>query len=114
MKKLARLLLAVSLVVFLAGIARVAQQNEPAGATMTRAAEAFVASLSADLKAKATFDFEDKERINWHFVPLQDQEKKSTRKGLPLAEMNALQRKAALDLLKAGTSPDGDKKATTI
>src|SRR5262249_32433846 len=51
---------------------------------------------------------------NWHFIPLQDQEKKSTRKGLPLAEMNADQRKAALDLLKAGTSPGGDKKATTI
>ncbi len=81
MKKLARLLLAVSLVVFLAGIARVAQEAEPAGAKMTRAAATFVANLSGDQKAKATFDFEDKERINWHFVPLQ-KEKMSTRKGL--------------------------------
>jgi hypothetical protein len=114
MKKLARLLLALLLVAFLAGIARVAQEVEPAGAKMTRAGETFVASLNADQKAKAIFDFNDKERINWHFVPLQDKEKKSTRKGLPLADMNAEQRKAALELLKAGTSPEGDKKATTI
>ena len=114
MKKLARLLLALLLVAFLAGIARVAQQAELAGAKMTRAGEAFVARLNADQKAKAMFDFNDKERINWHFIPLQDKERKSTRKGLPLADMNAEQRKAALELLKAGTSPEGDKKATTI
>jgi hypothetical protein len=114
MKKLARLLLAVALVVFLAGIARVAQQAEPAGMKMTRAAESFVSSLTGEQKQKALFDFQDQERINWHFVPLQDQKKNSTRKGLPLADMNNEQRMTALDLLKAGTSPSGDKTATTI
>jgi hypothetical protein len=114
MKKLARMLLAVVLMVFLAGIARVAQQAEPAGVKMTRAAESLVGTLSADQKATAMFDFQDHERINWHFVPLQDQKKKSIRKGLPLADMNDDHQMAALDLLKAGTSPAGDKMATTI
>src|SRR5262249_54171239 len=58
--------------------------------------------------------FDSKERTNWHFVPLQDKEKRPTRKGLPLGEMNEEQRKAALALVSAGTSPEGDKKATTI
>jgi len=46
-------------------------------------------------------------------VPYQEN-KKALRKGLPLEEMTADQKKAALDLLKAGTSPDGYTKATTI
>jgi hypothetical protein len=58
--------------------------------------------------------FDDKERINWHFIPLQDKEKKSTRKGLPLEEMTAEQRNAALNMLRVGTSPGGYVKATTI
>jgi hypothetical protein len=113
MKKLARILLAMVLPVLLVGIARVAQENEPAGAKMVRAGEAFVAALTAEQQAKALFEFDDNERFNWHFVPL-EKEKKSTRKGLPLADMKPEQRQAALDLLKAGTSPEGNKKATTI
>src|SRR6266481_865381 len=96
MRKLARLLLALLLVAFLAGIARVAQEVEPAGAKMARAGETFVSSLDADQKAKAIFDFDDKERINWHFVPLQDKEKKSTRKGLPFVGRRSCPPKAVL------------------
>jgi hypothetical protein len=114
MAKLARVLLVAFLLTLLAGIARVAQEKEPAGDKMTRAAESFVSSLTPEQQAKALFEFDDKERFNWHFVPLQDQQKRPTRKGLPLADMKPEQRKAALDLLKAGTSPEGAKKATTI
>jgi len=113
MIKLARLLLAGVLLVVLVGIARVAQENEPAGAKMVRAAETLVSSLNAEQQAKALFEFDDNERFNWHFVPL-EKDKKSTRKGLPLADMKPEQRQAALDLVKAGTSPEGNKKATTI
>src|SRR5205823_6574626 len=113
MIKLARTLLAIVLLMLLVGIARVAQEKEPAGAKMIRAAETFVGSLTAEQQAKALFEFDDRERFNWHFVPL-EKERKSTRKGLPLADMKPEQRQAALDLLKAGTSPDGNKKATTI
>jgi len=114
MMKLARVLLATVLLALLVGIARVAQENEPAGAKMVRAAETFVSSLTAEQQAKALFEFDDKERFHWHFVPLQEQQKKSTRKGLPLADMKPEQRQAALDLIKSGTSPEGDKRATTI
>ena len=51
---------------------------------MVSAAQKLVDSLSADQKAKALIAFDSKERFNWNFVPLQDKEKKSTRKGLPL------------------------------
>jgi hypothetical protein len=108
MLKLARLSLSLFLVAFVAGVAYVGQQAEPAGAKMAAAAERFVAALTPELRAKATFDFDDKERINWHFVPLEN------RKGLPLKEMNAAQKKAALALVEAGTSPQGNQKATTI
>jgi hypothetical protein len=112
--KLSRLLLAVALVALLAGVAYVAQQTEPSGSRMVGAAEKFLGSLSAEQKAKATFAFDDKERTNWHFVPLQTKDKKPSRKGLPLEEMNEKQRQAALDLLRAGTSQHGDQEATTI
>jgi hypothetical protein len=108
MMKLARLLLSLFLVAFLAGVAYVGQKSEPAGAKMAGAAERFVGSLTPEQQRKATFDFDDKERINWHFVPLEN------RKGLPLKEMNAGQKKAALALVEAGTSPQGNQKATTI
>jgi hypothetical protein len=108
-----RLLLAVLAAAGLAGAAVVSREVEPAGAKMTSAADKLVASLDAGQKGKALFDFDEKERTNWHFVPLQRQ-KKPLRKGLPLGEMTAGQQEAALELVKAGTSPGGFGKATTI
>src|SRR5262249_18605741 len=96
------------------GIAYVAQENQSAGVQMTDAADKFLASLTAEQKEKATYDFDNKERTNWYFVPLQDQNKRSTRKGLPLEDMTAEQKRAALGLIKAGTSDKGYTKATTI
>jgi hypothetical protein len=112
--KLSRLLLAAVLTGCMAGLAYVGQQAEPSGAKMGRAAEKFLDTLTADQKAKAVVDFDDKERTNWHFTPRQDRNKKYTRKGLPLEEMRPEQKQAALDLLKSGTSPEGGKTATTI
>jgi hypothetical protein len=108
MMKLARITLSLFLLALLAGVAYVGQQGEPAGTKMAGAAEQLLAALNPKQQAKATFDFNDKERINWHFVPLEN------RKGLPLKEMNAAQKKAALALVAAGTSPQGNQKATTI
>jgi hypothetical protein len=112
--RLYRLLLAVVLVAALVGVAYVGQTPEPAGARMTAAAQKFLDTLKDDQKAKAAFAFDDKERTNWHFVPLQDKEANPTRKGLRLEEMTREQHDAALDLLRAGTSPGGYSKATTI
>jgi hypothetical protein len=112
--RLSRMLLALMLLAGLAGVAYVRQANEPAGSKMANAAEKLLASLNAEQKAKAMFDFDDKERFNWDFIPLQDRTKKSTRKGLPLENMTAEQKAAAQALLAAGTSSDGYAKATTI
>lgn len=112
--KISRMLIALALTAGLAGVAYVSQANEPTGMKMTTAADKLVSSLSADQKAKAAFDFDSPERTNWHFVPLQDSQRRPTRKGLPLQEMTDEQKKAARALLRAGTSNDGYLAATTI
>jgi uncharacterized protein involved in exopolysaccharide biosynthesis len=70
-------------------------------------ANAFLATLNAEQRAKAVIAFDDEERLNWHFVP-------RARKGLWLQSMDERQKQAALALLQAGLSADGYKKAETI
>jgi hypothetical protein len=83
------------------------KEKARAAEAMAKAAQTFLAALSPDQKAKATFRFADDQRFDWHFVP-QD------RKGLPLKEMNEGQRKAAMELLRSALSQTGYKKATSI
>ena len=112
--KLIRLALAGTALFAVAGLAYVAQQTQTAGTSMVAAAEAFVGTLSGEQKAKAVFPFDSKERFNWNFVPLQDKEKNPTRKGLPLEQMSAEQKKAALALVRAGTSEQGGATAVAV
>lgn len=112
--KLHRLGLGLVLTAGLVTAAYVGQNNEPTGAKMVTAANRLLDSLSAEQKAKAVFAYDDKERTNWNFVPLQDNDKKPTRKGLRLEELTAQQKEAALALLQSGTSAEGYTKATTI
>jgi Protein of unknown function (DUF3500) len=112
--RLHRLLLTLLAVVALVGIAYVGQSTEPAGSKMATAAQNFLDTLKEDQKERAAFKFDDKERTNWYFTPRQTSDKKPTRKGLSLQDMTEAQRKAALELVRAGTSPDGYTKATTI
>jgi hypothetical protein len=107
-----RSILALGAVALVAGAAFVGQANDSAGAAMARAAAKFLDSLSAEQKAKATFAFDADERWNWQFM--RDKAEKARFKGLPLAEMNAEQKKAAIALLDTGTSPAGSKLATTL
>jgi len=74
---------------------------------MAATASKFLSSLSPEQKAKASFDFKDEERANWHYIP-------KDRKGLPLKEMTAAQRPLAHALLAAGMSHRGYAKATNI
>ena len=69
----------------------VAELPKPA-AEMAAAAVALRASLTPEQEKRMTFAFDDKERLNWHFIPRQ-------RNGLPLKDMNEDQRKLALALL---------------
>ncbi|MBI2808939.1 MAG: DUF3500 domain-containing protein [Planctomycetes bacterium] len=109
--------LTLTLIVFtiITGIAFVAQQADSSGANMVSAANGFIETLTADQKRQATFAFDSPERFNWHFIPLQNKKtRKSTRKGLPLEEMTAAQKAAALALLKASTSQSGNIAVATI
>ena len=74
---------------------------------MSESANRFLASLTAEQRAKATFSFDDAERVNWAFVPLE-------RKGLQLREMTPFQKHLASALLSAGLSQTGYIKAVTI
>jgi hypothetical protein len=107
-----------ALALALAGVVGVALVGRSApdttGDRMKTAADAFLASLTPELKKKATFDFNDKHRTAWFFTPQQDKDKHFTRKGARLEEMTADQKKAAMALLKSGLSAKGYEQATTI
>src|SRR5262249_24495380 len=111
--KLSRILLALALVLLLAGVAYVSQRGEAPATRMAAAAQKLLDSLTPEQKKKIQFDFDSPERTNWHFVPL-EKEKKATRKGLPLEDMNEQQKKLALALVMAGTSDTAGKQAVTI
>lgn len=90
-------------------LARAAGALRPAAVTppLHAAANTFLATLKPEQRSKTAFSETDEERLNWHFVP-------RTRKGLPFADMNEPQQKAALALLQASLSAAGYQKATTI
>ena len=88
--KLIRLFGGVAALVLVAGLALVAQQASAPGATMVAAAQKFLGSLSGEQKAQTTFAFDDAERTNWNFIPLQDNTtRKSTRKRAPARRRTA-------------------------
>jgi len=113
--KLSRILICLVAVCGLTSLALISQDAAPVSAKMVDAAEKFLASLNDEQRKKATFDFDDKHRVEWFFTPQQNNEtKKYTRKGLPFEDLNDDQKKLALELLKSGTSPVGFNQATTI
>jgi hypothetical protein len=112
--RLFRISLAVSCALVLVGVAYVGQAKETAGTRMASAAQALQKSLTEEQREKAVFAYDSNERTRWFFTPQQDAKKRTTRKGLPLEEMTEAQKKAALALLKAGTSEGGYTQATTI
>ncbi len=79
----------------------------PAAEEMAARANKFIASLDAEQKAKASFEFKGDERGNWHFIP-------KPRKGLTIKEMTPDQRKLAHALAASGLSEQGYNKATNI
>lgn len=78
-----------------------------AGVQMAEVATVFLASLSPEQKARASFAFEDAERINWHFIPRE-------RKGLAMKDMTPQQRLLAHALMNTGLGFRGAAKAATI
>ena len=74
---------------------------------LTDSTNAFLASLDAGQSAKARFDFEDEERLNWHFIPRE-------RNGLPLREMQSHQTALVYAMMSAALGYEGAIKAGTI
>lgn len=80
--------------------------QEPA-AEMAAAARAWLASLTPEQRARATFEFKHDERLNWHFIP-------RDRQGLPWGDLTPAQQHLAHALLASGLSHRGLVKASTI
>lgn len=74
---------------------------------MATTANAFLATLAAPKRARASFSFNSDERLNWHFIP-------RAREGVSLGQMSAEERQAALALLKSGLSAKGLAKVDAI
>lgn len=99
----------LGLVIFLAasgGATLVALSNT--GQDMTKAARAFVETLSEQQRQRVVLKYDDAARVDWHFIP------KDNRKGLQIKDMTPEQRQAAHALLKSALSQVGYDKATTI
>jgi hypothetical protein len=103
-----RVAVAATLIAACTGTVMIASQKS--AATMQKAATQFLDSLSPDQKARASFPFDDQERLRWHFIPNET----FPRKGLMIKDMNEAQRRLAHDLLRSGLSARGYLKVTSI
>jgi TonB family protein len=84
-----------------------ARARARAAEAMAASAKNFLGALTPDQRTKATFKFDDAERLNWHIIP-------RPRKGLAIKEMDAKQRDLAHALIKTGLSQRGHQKAHDI
>ena len=107
---MARLRLLVIAFIVVAGLSAVNLASQRTATAMATAATQFLASLTPEQKARATFAFADGERMRWHFIP----NEMFPRKGLMIKEMNETQRRLAHDLLRSGLSARGYLKVTSI
>jgi hypothetical protein len=75
---------------------------------MADAGQAWLASLSPEQRAKATYEFpNDEERTLWYYTP-------SNRGGLPLVEQDPIQQRLAHRFIASGLSVPGYVTASTI
>jgi hypothetical protein len=113
-----RILLVVLLVL---GTISVSTQQRPAPAAdatsrAVAAAEAFLATLEPDKRAKANVEFNEKTRVIWSNLPVGTtmQVGATERNGLRLGEMTPAQEKAALALVATTLSREGYQKAMEV
>lgn len=74
---------------------------------LTSRARAWLGSLDASQRARATLAFEDADRRNWHYVP-------RSRRGLAFGALRPHQRAGALALLDVALSSEGARKARGV
>ncbi len=83
---------------------------QPVTATVVDAANRFLATLTADERAKCTFGFTSSQRTGWSNLPSGIFQ----RNGLRLGDLKPQQRDASLALVAAALSREGYKKVTDI
>ena len=83
------------------------EPKEPSGKAMFQAAQKFRGTLPEEQLGRASFGFDDGERLNWHFIPRE-------RKGLPLRDLEGESLKAAQALIASGLSQAGYDQALSI
>jgi hypothetical protein len=71
------------------------------------ASNLFVSGLDAQQRERASFDFNDEERLNWHFIP-------RAREGVTLKELTPDQLRSARDLLQTLFSAKGFQKTENV
>ena len=81
--------------------------NGGTASSMTAAAQAFMAVLTPEQKAKATFALDDPERQNWFYTPV-------PRKGITIKDLEPAQRQLANVLLASGLAQQGLLKVATV
>lgn len=77
------------------------------GEAMAKAANRFLGTLDDARREKASFSFDDPERLNWHWIP-------RPRQGLSIKEMAPDQRAVAFGLIQTGLSTEGMIKVSTL
>ncbi len=103
-----RVLLALALAAALGAGAIVSAQRAPA--SMATAATNFLASLTPEQRAQASFPLASTERVRWNFIP----DEMFPRNGLPLKAMTDPQRALAQALLRTGLSERGYRTYSEI
>jgi len=105
-RRLARLLVlivtALSLQVSIAQQSHVELTQE-----MVDVTNSFLASLTEMQRNSGTYQFDDEERLNWHFIP-------RDRNGIPLKSLNGNQLQSARDLLQTFFSAKGFQKSENV
>lgn len=81
-----------------------------AAESLAAAAREFLAALTPEQQAGASFPLDNDERLRWNFIPNES----FPRKGLWLKDLNARQRELALALVRAGLSQRGFATTTAI
>lgn len=103
-----KLVLSVGVIVAMTALLAAQNVQTPkTGAAMTVAVKNFLAAITPEQKAQATFKFDDPERVNWHFIP-------RPRKGLPLKALEGAALKAAHGLIRSGLSDAGYDQALNV
>ena len=78
-----------------------------AAAQMKEACTVFLRSLSEDQKIKATYSYQDGERVFWYYPPL-------NRHGLPLRDMDINQKELAYNIMATGLTEKSYEQAKLI